>query len=153
MMTLAGPKVLEFNCRFGDPEAQPLLGRLETDIVEILEAVVDKRLETVAVRWSDKSAVCVVIASKGYPDTYQTGKVISGLEEAKALKDVMVFHAGTAADKGRIVTAGGRVLGVTALGTDIHEAADNAYKAVGKISFEGMQYRKDIGKGTGTENG
>lgn len=153
MMTPAGPKVLEFNCRFGDPEAQPLLGRLETDIVEILEAVVDKRLETVAVRWSDKAAVCVVIASKGYPDTYQTGKVISGLEEAMALKDVMVFHAGTAADKECIVTAGGRVLGVTALGTDIRKAADNAYKAVGKISFEGMQYRKDIGKGTGTENG
>ncbi len=153
MITPAGPKVLEFNCRFGDPEAQPVLGRLETDIVEVLEAVVDKRLETVAVRWSDKAAVCVVIASEGYPDPYQTGKVISGLEEAKALKDVVVFHAGTAADKGRIVTAGGRVLGVTALGTDIREATDNAYKAVGKIFFEGMQYRKDIGKGTGTGNG
>lgn len=153
MITPAGPKVLEFNCRFGDPEAQPVLGRLENDIVEILEAVVDKRLETVAVKWSNQSAVCVVIASKGYPDTYQTGKIISGLEEAKALKDVVVFHAGTATDKGHVVTAGGRVLGVTALGTDIREAAARAYQAVGKIAFEGMQYRKDIGKERVSENG
>ncbi len=149
MITSDGPKVLEFNCRFGDPEAQPLLMRLETDLVEIIEAVIDKRLEASAVRWSDKAAVCVVMASGGYPDQYQNGKVISGLEDTQALKDVVVFHAGTASDNGRIVTAGGRVLGVTALGNGIGEARARAYEAVNKISFEGMHYRKDIGKGAG----
>lgn len=149
MMTPEGPKVLEFNCRFGDPEAQPLLMRLESDIVELFEAVIDKRVEKCSVEWSNKAAVCIVLASGGYPDQYQSGKVISGLEDAGAMEDVMVFHAGTSLDQGRIVTAGGRVLGVTALGTDIGEAIHRAYEAAGKICFEGMHYRKDIGKGAG----
>lgn len=146
MITPDGPKVLEFNCRFGDPEAQPILMRLDTDIVEIIDAVIDKRLEGTPVRWSDKAGVCVVIASGGYPDKYQNGKVISGLEDTEAMEDVMVFHAGTELVNRRIVTGGGRVLGVTALGNDIRAAIDRAYKAIGEIYFEGMHYRKDIGK-------
>lgn len=147
MITAEGkPKVLEFNCRFGDPEAQPILMRLDTDIVDILEAVVDKKLDGIKVIWSDKTAVCVVIASGGYPDKYQNGKIISGLEKIGEMKDVMVFHAGTLFDNNNTVTAGGRVLGVTALGEDIADAIKKAYDAVDKISFEGMQYRKDIGK-------
>lgn len=149
MMTPGGPRVLEFNCRFGDPEAQPLLMRLESDIVELMEAVIDKRLEKCSVNWSDKAAVCVVIASGGYPDQYQSGKPIAGLEDAGAMEDVMVFHAGTALDQGRIVTAGGRVLGVTALGEDIGGAIRRAYEAAGKICFEGMHYRRDIGRSVG----
>lgn len=149
MMTPKGPKVLEFNCRFGDPEAQPLLMRLESDLVELLEAVIDKSVEKCSVKWSNKAAVCIVLASGGYPDQYQSGKVISGLEDAGTMEDVMVFHAGTALDRGRIVTAGGRVLGVTALGKDIGGAINKAYEAAGKISFEGMHYRKDIGRGAG----
>lgn len=147
MLTPEGPKVLEFNCRFGDPEAQPILMRLETDIVEIFEAVVDKRLKDVTVKWSDKAAVCVVVASGGYPDRYENGKVISGLEEAESMQDIVIFHAGTSFANGHIVTGGGRVLGVTALGRDIPMAADRAYEAVSKISFEGMHYRSDIGGG------
>lgn len=146
MITPAGPKVLEFNCRFGDPEAQPVLMRLDTDIIDILEAVVDKRLEGTAVKWSNKAAVCVVMASGGYPDKYENGKKISGLDDAGKVDEVMVFHAGTSFENNDIVTAGGRVLGVTALGEDINTAIKRAYEAVEKIQFEGMQYRKDIGK-------
>lgn len=149
MMTPEGPKVLEFNCRFGDPEAQPLLMRLESDIVELFEAVIDKRIEKNNVKWRHEAAVCVILASGGYPNQYQSGKVISGLEDAGAMEDVMVFHAGTALDGGHIVTAGGRVLGVTALGEDIGRAIHRAYEAAGKICFEGMHYRKDIGRGAG----
>ena len=146
MITKNGPKVLEFNCRFGDPEAQPILMRLDSDIVEIFESVVDKRLETTTVRWNDKAAVCIVIASGGYPDKYQKGREISGLKDIESIKDVMVFHAGSAKYDDQIVTSGGRVLGVSALGKDIGEAIDKAYQAVGKIHFDGMQFRKDIGK-------
>lgn len=140
------PKVLEFNCRFGDPEAQPILMRLETDIVEIIEAVIDKKLNGIEVNWSDKAAVCVVIASGGYPDKYQSGRIINGLDSIADNKDVVVFHAGTAMKDNNIVTAGGRVLGVTALGEDMNIAIKRAYEAVEKIKFDGMQYRKDIGK-------
>lgn len=138
--------VLEFNCRFGDPEAQPILMRLRTDLVEILEAALEGRLNEVKLDWDPRPAVCVVLASKGYPGKYDIGKVIHGLEKVAAMQDVMVFHAGTAKDGDRFVTSGGRVLGVTALGNTIPEAIDLAYKAVKKISWEGMYYRRDIGQ-------
>ena len=149
MITKDGPKVLEFNCRFGDPEAQPILMRLDSDIVEIFESVIDRRLGRTTVRWNDMAAVCIVIASGGYPDKYQKGKVISGLKDTEGIKDVMIFHAGSAMDNGHIVTSGGRVLGVSALGEGIGAAIEKAYEAVNKICFEGMHYRKDIGKGAG----
>lgn len=143
MVTDKGPKILEFNVRFGDPETQAILVRLESDLVEALQAVAEGRLSDVELVWSKKPAVCVVLASGGYPGDYAKGKEISGLDEAAATGAV-VFHAGTKAVDGKIVTSGGRVLGVTAMGGDIREAVDNAYRAVGKISWDGMQYRKDI---------
>jgi len=146
MIGEAGPQVLEFNARFGDPECQPLLMRLKSDLVDILEAVVEGRLEEIEPEWDHQAALCVVLASGGYPGSYQKGHVINGLEEAAALEDVVVFHAGTAFNNGRIVTSGGRVLGVTALGDDVAQAIDRAYEATGKISFSGMHYRKDIGR-------
>lgn len=146
MITSDGPRVLEFNCRFGDPETQPIIMRLSSDIMEIIEGVVGRRLGTVNVKWSDSASVCVVMASGGYPDKYQNGKIISGLNEVAGMDDVMVFHAGSAYDNENIVTAGGRVLGVTALGEDIGKAKDRAYEAVGKIYFDGMHYRRDIGR-------
>jgi phosphoribosylamine--glycine ligase len=140
-----GPKVLEFNVRFGDPEAQPLLMRLDGDLVEIMLAVTDGTLKPEMVRWKDDASVCIVAASKGYPGNYDKGEPIEGLEEAAKVTGVVVFHAGTA-DKGdRVVTNGGRVLGVTARGADVAEAIKRAYDAVGKIHFDGMHYRKDIG--------
>jgi len=138
-------KVLEFNARFGDPEAQPLLMRLDGDLALIMDAVVDERLDEVELRWHDDASVCVVMASGGYPGPYEKGKAISGLKEAEGLEDVKVFHAGTAEKDGRIVTAGGRVLGVTALGRDIPDAIEKAYRACSLISWDGVQYRKDIG--------
>jgi phosphoribosylamine--glycine ligase len=146
MITRDGPRVLEFNCRFGDPEAQPIIMRLSSDIMEIIEGVVERRLGTVNVKWSANASVCIVMASGGYPDKYQNGKIISGLNEVAAMDDVMVFHAGSAYDNENIVTTGGRVLGVTALGEDIGKAKDKAYEAVSKIYFDGMHYRKDIGR-------
>ena len=143
MITKDGPKILEFNVRFGDPETQAILMRLDSDLVEALCAVADGRLADVELRWSAKPAVCVVMASAGYPGSYEKGKVISGLDEAEATGAV-VFHAGTKLKDGKIVTSGGRVLGVTALGVDVADAVKNAYKAVAKISWEGVQYRKDI---------
>ena len=143
MVTDKGPKILEFNVRFGDPETQAILVRLESDLVEALLAVAEGRLSEVELVWSKKPAVCVVLASGGYPGDYAKGKEISGLDEAAATGAV-VFHAGTKAVDGKIVTSGGRVLGVTAMGGDIREAVDNAYRAVDKISWDGMQYRKDI---------
>jgi len=140
------PNVLEFNCRFGDPEAQPILMRLRTDLMEIFEATIEGRLHEVELEWDPRPAVCVVLASRGYPGGYETGKVIHGLEEVSEMKDVMVFHAGTAKDGDRFVTSGGRVLGVTALGNTISEAIGLAYEAAGKISWTGMYYRKDIGQ-------
>lgn len=140
------PKVLEFNCRFGDPEAQPILMRLKTDLVDVIEAAIDGRLSKLKLEWDDRAAVCVVLASKGYPGKYEKGKVIKGLDLVEKMQDVMVFHAGTALKDGKYVTAGGRVLGVTALGKTIKEAIDRAYDAVEKISWEGMHYRRDIGQ-------
>jgi len=144
MLTAAGPKVLEFNCRFGDPEAQPILMRLRSDLVEVMLAVLDKRLEEVSLEWDPRPAVCVVMASGGYPGPYEKGKPIEGLDEVSAMPDVVVFHAGTKRQDGAVVTNGGRVLGVTALGSTIAEAQRRAYEAVGKIHFEGAHYRRDI---------
>ena len=146
MITRDGPRVLEFNCRFGDPEAQPIIMRLSSDIMEIIEGVVGRRLGMVNVKWSDSASVCVVMASGGYPDKYRNGKIISGLNDVAGMEDVMVFHAGSANNNENIVTAGGRVLGVTTLGEDIGKAKEKAYEAVSKIYFDGMHYRKDIGR-------
>lgn len=144
MLTQGGPRVLEFNARFGDPETQPILMRMKSDLLEVLVAVCQGKLDEVTIRWDPRPAVCVVMASGGYPGNYQKGKVITGLDAAARLKDVMVFHAGTAEKDGQIVTAGGRVLGVTALGDTIAQAKAKAYEAVALISFEGAYCRKDI---------
>ena len=140
------PKLLEFNVRFGDPEAQPQFMRMESDLLPVLEAVVDHRLHEVEIRWRPEPAVCVVMAAGGYPGTHSTGKPITGLGTAARLKDVMVFHAATASVEGKIVTNGGRVLGVTALGKDISSAIALAYRAVEKIHWDGVHYRTDIGR-------
>jgi phosphoribosylamine--glycine ligase len=147
MLTNQGPRVLEFNCRFGDPETQAILPRLKTDLLDLLEAVADERLAEFEgkVEWDPRPAVCVVMCSGGYPGKYETGKPISGIEDAEKLPDVKVFHAGTKIDaKGRLVTDGGRVLGVTALGDDLAAAKARAYEAVKLIQFTGMHYRTDI---------
>ncbi len=138
-------KVLEFNCRFGDPEAQPLLMRVKTDLVDILEAVVENRLHTVELDIDPRPTVCVVMASGGYPGSYEKGTVIKGLKKAGKESDVVVFHAGTSKKGRQIVTAGGRVLGVTAIGKDLPDAIAKAYRAVGHISWDGCYYRTDIG--------
>lgn len=146
MLTSAGPKVLEFNVRFGDPECQPLLMRLKTDLVDVLEAAADNRLsELDALEWDDRPSICVVMASEGYPADYEKGREITGLDAADAMEDVKVFHAGTDLDEqGRTVNAGGRVLGVTALGNSISNAKLAAYKAVKEIRWQGAWCRKDI---------
>lgn len=144
MLTQGGPRVLEFNARFGDPETQPILMRMKSDLLSVLVAVCRGKLDEVNIEWDSRPAVCVVMASGGYPGKYEKGKVITGLDEAAKMKDVMVFHAGTAEKDGQIVTAGGRVLGVTALGDTIADAKAKAYEAVAKISFDGAYYRKDI---------
>ncbi len=144
MMTARGPMVLEFNCRFGDPETQPILMRLESDLVDAMEASIQGRASEGDFRWSNDSSVCVVLASDGYPGAYENGKKIEGIPAADALSGVKVFHAGTNKRDGGYYTAGGRVLGVTARGKDLRNAVDLAYEAVGKIRFEGMHYRKDI---------
>jgi phosphoribosylamine--glycine ligase len=138
-------KTLEFNARFGDPECQPLLMRLKSDIVPVLLAVAKGDLSGIALEWHDKAAVCVVMAAEGYPGDYRKGDVISGLPEAAAVEDVFVFHAGTSMKDGACVTNGGRVLGVTALGPTVLKAIENAYQGVSKINWAGAQYRKDIG--------
>ena len=144
MLTDDGPKVLEFNARFGDPETQVYLPRLENDLVDLFEASIDGTLDQHELRWSDQSAVCVVIASGGYPGSYEKGKVITGIADADALPGVKVFHAGTKLDNGNVVNAGGRVLGVTALGQGLEAARDLAYEAAAKIQFEGAFSRSDI---------
>jgi phosphoribosylamine---glycine ligase len=145
MITRQGPRVLEYNVRFGDPECQPILMRLKGDLVEVLEATVDGRLEELdGLQWDPRPAVCVVMASEGYPGDYQKGHPIRGLEQAAELPDVKVFHAGTREDNGRIVTAGGRVLGVTAVGDSIAQAKLQAYTAVKCIRWSGAWCRKDI---------
>ena len=147
MLTPEGPKVLEFNARFGDPETQVVLPRLEGDLVNIMLAVAEGRPEDIVLSWSDKWAVSVVLASEGYPGSYEKGKVILGLEEAQDLDGVIVFHAGTALNPdGELVTAGGRVLNVVALGDTFEEARNRAYEACELIKFEGVQYRSDIGR-------
>jgi len=145
MLTPAGPKVLEFNCRFGDPETQALLMRLDSDLFDLLGAVVDGKLEQAEVRWNPRSALCVVVAAGGYPGKYERGLAISGLDSAADMPDVYVYHAGTKTLEIQVVTSGGRVLGVTALGDDIASAQRRAYEAVDKIKFDGAYCRRDIG--------
>ena len=138
------PRVLEFNVRFGDPETQPLLVRLKTNLVDIMQAVIDERLSEIAVTWDPRPAVCVVMASGGYPDTYEKGHPIVGLQEAARIPDTVVFHAGTALRNGQVVNDGGRVLGVTAWGNSIIDAVKSAYQAADKIHWQGVQFRRDI---------
>jgi phosphoribosylamine---glycine ligase len=144
MMTARGPMVLEFNCRFGDPETQPILMRLESDLLEALEASIEGRVSVGDFKWSTDASVCVVMASGGYPGTFEVGKKIMGIEDADKVEGVKVFHAGTTKRDGGYYTAGGRVLGVTARAADLDSAVSRAYEAVGKIRFENAHYRKDI---------
>ncbi len=146
MMTARGPMVLEFNCRFGDPETQPILMRLESDLVDALEASIGGRVSDGDFKWSQDASVCVVMASGGYPGSFEMGKKISGLDEAAAVEGVKVFHAGTSKREGEFFTAGGRVLGVTARAAGLNAAVERAYEACGKIRFEGAHYRKDIAR-------
>jgi phosphoribosylamine--glycine ligase len=145
MMTARGPMVLEFNCRFGDPETQPVLMRLESDLLDVLESSVEGRVSDGDCKWSSDVAACVVLASGGYPDTFATGKRIAGLEDAAQVQGVKVFHAGTMRADDGFYTSGGRVLGVTARAATLETALERAYEAAGKISFEKMHYRRDIG--------
>lgn len=145
MITPKGPKVIEYNCRFGDPETQVVLPRLKTDIMDIFEAINNETLSDLNIEWSDNAAACVVIASGGYPKSYPKGLEITGLENGQH-EGVIVYHAGTALDENKLVTSGGRVLGITALGADLKDALDKAYKAVDEIVFENKHFRKDIGQ-------
>jgi phosphoribosylamine---glycine ligase len=144
MMTARGPMVLEFNCRFGDPETQPIMMRMESDLLEAIEASIEGRVSDGDFRWSSDPAICVVMASGGYPSSYEAGKAITGIEDADRMYGVKVFHAGTNRRDGAYYTSGGRVLGVTARGSDLADAVERAYDAAMKIRFDGMQYRKDI---------
>jgi phosphoribosylamine--glycine ligase len=144
MIDKNNPYVLEFNCRLGDPETQPVLSRLQTDFMDIAMAITEKRLSDIKVEWKKDPAVCVVISSSGYPGPYRKGDPIRGIDEANKMEGVHVFHAGTAFKDDTVVTSGGRVLGVTATGSDIASAKKRAYDAVGKIHFDGMHYREDI---------
>ena len=144
ILTKEGPKVLEFNARFGDPETQVVLPGLKTDLVDILNAVIEETLHKINIEWEDNAAVCVVVASGGYPGKYPKGKVISGLEGLEKMKDIVVFHAGTKLQDGKVITSGGRVLGITARDETISKAKERAYKGVKEIYFEDMYYRKDI---------
>jgi len=150
MVTKEGPKVLEFNVRFGDPETQAILPRLKSDLVDIIEATIDGKLNEISIEWNPKACVCVVLASGGYPGEYEKGKEIQGLAKAAMMHEVFLFHAGTKRyrvgdQRLNVITSGGRVLGVSALGEDIKAAIDRAYQAVERVSFNGMYYRKDIG--------
>jgi phosphoribosylamine--glycine ligase len=144
MMTARGPMVLEFNCRFGDPETQPIMMRMESDLLAAIEASIEGRVSEGDFRWSPNPSVCVVMSSGGYPGTFEAGKHITGIEDADRMYGVKVFHAGTNRRDGEYYTSGGRVLGVTARGSDLPEAVERAYDAVMKIRFDGMHYRKDI---------
>ena len=144
MLTESGPKVLEFNARFGDPETQPIMMRIKNDIVPIFEACIDGTLAKQSLQWRQEPTICVVMAAKGYPSSYEKGKEISGLNSDEH-RQAVVFHAGTKLENGKVLTNGGRVLGVTALGSDINQAIKNAYSAVDKIKWDGVHYRKDIG--------
>ena len=144
IITRDGARVLEFNCRFGDPEAQALLPRMKSDLVPLLEATIDGNLGKCAIEWDARAAVTVVLASGGYPGKYETGKTVSGLDDAAKLEDVQIFHAGTKRANGEVKTAGGRVLAVTALGSTLEAARARAYEAVSRIHFENSHYRRDI---------
>ena len=148
ILTKDGPKVLEYNCRFGDPETQAVLSLLETDIIDVFEAINNQQVKRLKLRWFKSSAVNVVLAAKGYPKEYEKGKVIKGTDKYKGKKDVFIFHAGTKIQNKKLLSCGGRVIGVTARGKNLKEAIDKAYKNIGKkgIHFPGMHYRKDIGK-------
>ena len=146
MLTPQGPKVIEYNSRFGDPETQVVLPRLETDFAEIVKAVAEERLADLDIQWSQKASACVVMASGGYPGSYPKGLEIHGLDEHGQVEGVTVYHAGTKWEEGKFLTNGGRVLGITALGATLEEALDRAYAGVEKISFEGAMYRRDIGR-------
>jgi len=145
MMTARGPQVLEFNARFGDPETQAILMRLESPLVDALEACIDGRLAETSLQWAPGASACVVASSSGYPGSYKAGFPISGLDSAARVPGVQVFHSGSAAQGDRIVTAAGRVLGVTAVAESLEEALARAYQALDEIQFEGMYYRRDIG--------
>jgi phosphoribosylamine--glycine ligase len=145
MLTNQGPRVLEFNCRFGDPETQVLIPRLKTDILDLIEATIAQRLDAIAPEWDNRAAVCIVMASGGYPNHYETGKRVVGLEQAEQMDGVTVFHAGTRQHENRVITSGGRVLGVTAIGDTLSAAKRRAYDAVEKIEFDGSYFRHDIG--------
>ncbi len=153
ILTDEGPELIEYNCRFGDPETQVVIPRLDSDLLQVLVATAEEKLDGVELDWSGRAAACVVVASGGYPGSYEKGKRISGLDEADAMDDVKVFHAGTAIENGEYYTAGGRVLGVTALGDDYDEAFDRAYAAIDKIQFDGMYFRRDIGWRARTSTG
>ena len=144
ILTTDGPKVLEYNVRFGDPETQPLVMRLKSDLLELLRLCVEERLDTATPSWDERPAVCVVLASGGYPGKYEVGLPIEGLDKVKDLEGVVIFHAGTRLEDGKVVTAGGRVLGVTALGSDFKDARERVYEAVRLINFHDMHYRTDI---------
>jgi phosphoribosylamine---glycine ligase len=144
MITSEGPRVLEFNCRFGDPETQAILPRMKSDLLPLLEATIDGTIERCAIEWDARSAVTVVLASAGYPGKYETGKSISGIEEAARLDDVQIFHAGTRREGSEVKTAGGRVLAVTGIGLTLEAARARAYEAVSRIGFENCHYRRDI---------
>ena len=146
MLTKDGPKIIEFNARFGDPEAQTYMRLLDTDLLDIIEACVDKKLNKTKIKWKNSFACNIALASGGYPGNYIKGKIISGIEEVKLQKDIIIFHANTKVEGEKLVTSGGRVLGISSVGDTLVEALAKAYKAIEKISFEGMQYRKDIGK-------
>ncbi len=145
MLTEQGPKVLEFNARFGDPEAQVILARLRSDLVPVLLGAATGQLPEARLEWSKEPAACVVLASRGYPDAVETGKEIEGLEALSAQPDLLAFHAATARRDGRLITVGGRVLGVTARGATLEQAIERAYAGVAQVSFEGMHFRHDIG--------
>lgn len=150
MLTDEGPKVFEFNSRFGDPETQAYMRLLDSDILDMFDASIDGTLPNLEIKWKNTNkqycACNIALASGGYPGNYEKGKVISGIDEAEMQPDIIVFHAGTKNQDGKLVTNGGRVLGVSATGSSLEEALSKAYKAIEKVSFEGMQYRKDIGK-------
>jgi len=146
MLTEEGPKVLEFNVRFGDPETQVILPLLKNDLIEIMEAVISGSLSKVEASYDSRTALCVVLTSGGYPGKYEKGKTISGLKEAEKMENILIFHAGTKREKGKLLTNGGRVLGVTGLAKTVKEAIENTYEAVKKIGFEGCYFRRDIGQ-------
>mgnify|MGYP005810865245 FL=1 len=145
MLTPKGMKVIEYNCRFGDPEAQVVLPRLKTDLVDIMEACIDQTLDQMDIQWEDNAAVCVVEASGGYPEHYEKGYEITGLDQASQMENLMVFHAGTKQENGKFYTNGGRVLGITGTGKTLEEAIKRAYEGVAVVDFEKKHFRHDIG--------